>query len=346
MYVGRYRVRQPGQDNWTRKAIPIGPRREMTKPEARRKLRQILDQLGVNQDTNLMRSVSPAAETFKQRVEWWEKNKLIYFQPSSCNMPGVVKKHMIPIFGDLSLDLIDERRVQEWVSGLHTSGKLSPKSIENTWKILRLVLGKKHVSGWSIVLPRKLKKEQRYITPEEASKIIDAAEGQYRPLFALQFATGARFGEIAGLHIEDLDFDKSIVHIRRGTFRLIETDTKTAAGRRDVDIDPEVMKVVKQFIGDRKTGRIFMTRNGTPLVHGNINRYVLKPICKKLEMKPATTHAWRHGRISILQQNRVPGDLIKQWVGHTSLQTTSNYTHFSEDYKQKIVSELASKKDK
>jgi integrase len=117
-------------------------------------------------------------------------------------------------------------------------------------------------------------------------------------------------------------------------------------GRRDVDVDPEVMKVVKQFIGDRKTGRIFMTRNGTPLVHGNINRYVLKPICKKLGMKPATTHAWRHGRISILQQNRVPGDLIKQWVGHTSLQTTSNYTHFSEDYKQKIVSELAGKKDK
>jgi integrase len=85
---------------------------------------------------------------------------------------------------------------------------------------------------------------------------------------------------------------------------------------------------------------------GTPLVHGNINRYVLKPICKKLGMKPATTHAWRHGRISILQQNRVPGDLIKQWVGHTSLQTTSNYTHFSEDYKQRIVSELAAKKDK
>jgi integrase len=131
------------------------------------------------------------------------------------------------------------------------------------------------------------------------------------------------------LHIEDLDFDKSIVHsivhIRRGTFRLIGTDTKTAAGQRDVDIHREAMKVVKQFIGDRKTGRIFMTRNGTPLVHGNINRYVLKPICKKLGIPPATTHAWRHGRISILQQKRVPADFIKQWVGHTSLQTTGNY---------------------
>jgi len=346
MYVGRYRIRQPGSDGWTRKAVYIGPRREMTKPEARRKLRQILDQLGVNQDTNLMRSIQTApSETFKQRVDWWEKNKLIYLQPSSCNMPGVVKKHMIPVFGDLSIDLIDERRVQEWVSKLHISGKLSPKSIENTWKILRIILGKKHVSGWSIVLPRKTKKEQRYITPEEASKIIDAAEGQFRPLFALQFATGMRHGEIAGLHVEDLDFDKSVIHIRRGTFKKIETDTKTAAGRRDVDVDPAVMKVVKEFIGDRKEGRIFMSRNGTPLVHSNINRYVLKPICKRIGIPKATTHAWRHGRISILQQNRVPGDLIKQWVGHTNLQTTSNYTHFPADYKQQIVSELAGKKE-
>src|SRR5947208_14340657 len=51
-----------------------------------------------------------------------------------------------------------------------------------------------------------------------------------------------------------------------------------------------VMSLSCSRLGDRKTGRIFMTRNGTPLVHGNINRYVLKPICKKLGMKPATTH--------------------------------------------------------
>jgi hypothetical protein len=29
-----------------------------------------------------------------------------------------------------------------------------------------------------------------------------------------------------------------------------------------------------------------------------------------------------------------------QWVGHTSLQTTSKYTHFTDAYKQQVASEL------
>ncbi len=191
------------------------------------------------------------------------------------------------------------------------------------------------------MLPRNPKKQQRYLTPEEAERIVDAAEGQYKALFKLHFACGMRFGELAGLHVEDLDFKRSIVHIRRGTFRLLETEPKTDAGLRDVNVDPKVMAVVKAFLADRQTGRIFQSRNGTPLVHSNVNRYVLKPICEKLGIPMATTHAFRHGRISVLQQNRVPGDLIKEWVGHTSLKTTSGYTHFDDAYRQQIVSELA-----
>ena len=30
-----------------------------------------------------------------------------------------------------------------------------------------------------------------------------------------------------------------------------------------------------------------------------------------------------------------------QWVGHTSLKTTSKYTHFPPEYRRKVVSELA-----
>jgi integrase len=143
------------------------------------------------------------------------------------------------------------------------------------------------------------------------------------------------------LHVEDLDFERSIVHIRRSTFRLVETEPKTDAGLRDVNVDAKVMAVVKAYLGDHQTGRVFQSRNGTPLVHSNVNRYVLKSICEKLGIPMATTHAFRHGRISVLQQNRVPGDLIKEWVGHTSLKTTSGYTHFDDAYRQRIVSELA-----
>jgi integrase len=167
--------------------------------------------------------------------------------------------------------------------------------------------------------------------------IIDAAEGQYKVLFALQFATGMRFGEAAGLHVEDLDFKESVIRIRRSTFVHQEVTTKTKAGFREIDVDPTMMKMVKDYLGDRQSGRVFESKNGTPLVNGNVNRYVLKPLCKKLEIPIGTTHAFRHGRVSLLQQNSVPGDLIKKWIGHTSLRTTSKYSHFTPSFRKKVA---------
>ena len=142
--------------------------------------------------------------------------------------------------------------------------------------------------------------------------MIEVAEGQYKALFALQFATGMRFGEIAGLHVEDLDFSELVVYIRRSTFKHEEVTPKSKAGHREVDVDAGTMAIVKSHLGDRTSGRVFESRNGTPLVNGNVNRYVLKPLCKKIGIPVGTTHAFRHGRVSVLQQGNVLGDLIKR----------------------------------
>jgi integrase len=94
--------------------------------------------------------------------------------------------------------------------------------------------------------------------------LIYAVEGQYKALFALQFATGMRFGEIAGLHVEDPDFSELIVYIRRSTFIHQEVSPKSKAGHREVDVDAGTMAIVKEYLGDSKSGRVFESRNGTP----------------------------------------------------------------------------------
>jgi len=193
---------------------------------------------------------------------------------------------------------------------LEKQGVLAPKTVHNMWKVLRLIMGESFTNV-RVKLPSIPEEEQRFFTPEEVKLIIDGSEGQYKVLFALQFATGMRFGEAAGLHVEDLDFKESVIRIRRSTFVHQEVTTKTKAGFREIDVDPKMMKMVKDYLGSRQSGRVFESRNGTPLVNGNVNRYVLKPLCKKLEIPIGTTHAFRHGRVSLLQQNSVPGDLIK-----------------------------------
>jgi len=317
-YHGRYYVDVPGQEERVRKSMPIGRVKDVTKPQAKRKLAEMLNEMGVNSSAHLDRALQPV-RTFAEEAKWWEENTLIHHKPSSRNSSHyIIKKHLIPHFGEFALSDIDKRKVQEWITVLEKQGKLAPKTVHNMWKVLRLIMGEAFTNV-RVKLPSIPEEEQRFFTPEEAEKIIDAAEGQYKVLFAFQFASGIRFGEAAGLHVEDLDFKESVIRIRRSTFVHQEVTTKTKAGFREIDVDPKMMKMVKEYLGDRQSGRIFESKNGTPLVNGNVNRYVLKPICKQLGIPIGTTHAFRHGRVSLLQQNGVPGDLIKKWIGHTSL---------------------------
>jgi hypothetical protein len=69
-----------------------------------------------------------------------------------------------------------------------------------------------------------------------------------------------------------------MVHIRRGIFNGTEITPKTDAGLRDVDIDDTLRKMLKDYIGERKTGRLFPSRKGTPFGHGNTRNRVLTPL--------------------------------------------------------------------
>jgi integrase len=101
--------------------------------------------------------------------------------------------------------------------------------------------------------------------------------------------------------------------------------------------------MLREHLGSRIAGRVFQSRVGTPLENRDICRRVLKPICRKLGIQPGGMHAFRHGRVSQLQANGVPADFTKSQVGHSSLRTTSGYTHFTDAFKRETVERLAPK---
>jgi integrase len=77
-----------------------------------------------------------------------------------------------------------------------------------------------------------------------------------------------------------------------------------------------------------------------PISHMLLIHIFLRDILLQLGLKSAGLHAFRHGRVSILLENKVPGDLIKAWVGHSSLRTTSRYTHFGPKFRQEMATEV------
>ena len=84
-----------------------------------------------------------------------------------------------------------------------------------------------------------------------------------------------------------------------------------------------------------------MTKLGTPLKVGEVNRYVLRPICRKLGIPHGGMHAFRHGRVSKMQDEGVNEKIIQLEVGHSSLRMTQRYTHFSPEKRRAMAEKLA-----
>lgn len=349
MWHGRYYVDVPGEEQRRKVSVPLGSIQSIKKTEAKRKLRAMLEEMGLNEDTHLERTEA-GARTFGSEAAWWKENRLPIFKPSCQETMGShLDKYLLPRFGSLPIAAIDERRVQEFIADLMrteytwpngVSKKLSPKSIRNIVGVLKQILGESVWREWKLSLPEVPLKEQRCFSPDEMRQIVNAAEGQWKVLFATLASTGLRCGEEFGLHVEDLDLDAGRIYVRRSIWNGEEVSVKTKQGYRAVNIEPALVQMLAAHIGNRKGGRVFETRTGTPFCKSNVRRK-LNQILKKLNLAPAGLHAFRHGRVSVLQENGVPGDLVKEWVGHSNLRTTSRYTHFRDDFRQRVACDVA-----
>jgi integrase len=349
MWHGRYYVDIPGQGKRRKASVALGSIHKMKKNEAKRKLRTLLDKMGVNDDSHLERTAA-GVRTFASEAAWWKENRLPVFKPSCQETMGShLQKYLLPWFGSLPFPAIDERRVQEFIADLTrreyvwpngVSRPLSPKTIRNIVGVLKLLLGEKVWREWKLSLPEIPVKEQRCFSPDEMRQIVTAATGQWKVLFATLAGTGLRCGEAFGLHVKDLDLETGRIYVRRSIWNGQEVSVKTKQGYRAVNIEPALVGMLAAHLAGRKAGRVFQTRRGTPFCKSNVRRK-LNQILKSLKLAAAGLHAFRHGRVSVLQENGVPGDLVKEWVGHSNLRTTSRYTHFRDEFRKQIVCDVA-----
>jgi len=343
-WIGRFYVDVLGQTNRTRKAVVLGMKNELTKPQAKMKLKTILADQFVNTPEHFERSLKPAM-TFNEVADLWELKRLPQLKESSrYSGPKLITKHLRPFFGGMALEDIKTGVVNDWIGKM----KLEPKTIHNMFKLFRAIMNwhaqqnDEQPRKWYPILPMICQDEQRWFTQTEFRQLVEVADGQYKLLFHLAGLSGLRAGELFGLHVEDLDLNRGVVRVRRSVWRGLEVTTKTRKGYRDVWIDSGTIEMLKAHLGCRTSGRVFQSRSGAPLDTSNVLSEVLHPLCDRLKIPRGGLHAFRHGRVSHLQTNNVPGDFTKAQVGHSSLRTTSDYTHFSEDFARQTVERLAS----
>jgi len=95
-WVGRFYVDVPGESKRRRRAVVLGSKEELTRPEAKRRLLEIITQEGVNTPAHLERSLRPP-KMFVDVTGAWEAKRLPQLKESSRYMaPKLIAKYLLP----------------------------------------------------------------------------------------------------------------------------------------------------------------------------------------------------------------------------------------------------------
>jgi len=337
MWRGRYLVDVPGQYERRKRAVVLGSVKEMTKSEARRRLRLIIAEVGINNPDYQI----PSTDTFARRVEQWEQNYLIRMKPSNqATMRYHLKLYLLPKWKDTPVESITAQRVNEWI-GEPGLKHLASETVRGIVRTLQLALGVKFGKG-SIHYPAQVDEEQeaRCFSSEEITAILGASPGQNKVLFTLAAETGMRAGELYGLRVEDIDFMRNVIHVRRSLWNAQAQSPKTSNAYRSIDVQPYVTEMIKQHLAGRTAGYVFLSKRKTPLRNPVVLNKHLHPLLRRLGLERGGMHAFRHFRVSFLVQNETPVEVIKRWIGHGSEEMIRRYTHLHPTYWKQVIAKV------
>ncbi|ABR55539.1 phage integrase family protein [Methanococcus vannielii SB] len=151
--------------------------------------------------------------------------------------------------------------------------------------------------------------------------------------------TGARVSEALNLKYGDSDLEK-------GEFRLRDTKGKeeriVTCSKDTLDFVNYCLKAnIKKNPGDN----LFQTYRGEPLKRNrpsDVFRNAVKELKKKGKLqdnKRVVIHSLRHGRAVDLLDKGMPIDIVKEYLGHKSIETTLYYSH-SKERQQKMLNQI------
>lgn len=195
--------------------------------------------------------------------------------------------------------------------------------------------------------PRVEHKEARYLDEEQAARLMEALESadiQNSTMIKLLLYTGMRRGELCGLTWEDIDFEKSVIHIRRSSLYLadkgiFEDETKNATSRRSIKVPADAMQALRAFrawqrrqalqLGDQwqASGRVFTAWNGAPIHPDTVTGWFARFI-KENDLPDISLHSLRHTNATLLIAAGTNLQTVAARLGHASVTTTGKiYAH-------------------
>ena len=217
----------------------------------------------------------------------------------------------------------------------HRDGDMRSRraSANRTWTTLRAALNHAFSEGKtdSDVAWRKVKPFKgvdvariRYLSVEEAKRLINAGDPDFRSLVQAALQTGCRYGELACLEVRDFNSDAGTLAIRQ-----------SKSGKpRHVVLTDEGAKLFAALVAGRN-GREPMLRKaaGQPWGQGHQVR-PMQETCERAKVNPPINfHGLRHTWASLAVMNGMVPMVVARNLGHTDTRMVEkHYGHLAPSY--------------
>jgi integrase len=132
---------------------------------------------------------------------------------------------------------------------------------------------------------RQVRTAVRFFSAEETRKMIAAAEQPWRTMYAIAAMTGVRCGELLGLSIDDLDFERKEIHVRRSVWRGKIQTPKSAASEGVLPMPEALAVMLKTYVSEWRPNPLrllFVNERGNPFIGENVVRDRLAPLLEEL----------------------------------------------------------------
>jgi len=260
--------------------------------------------------------------------------------------------HILPALGDILVADLTRDTISKWLTGMAGKGadghsgqdaiRANRASANRVLTILRAALNQAFRDGkvasdvpWRTVQPfRGVDAPRlRYFTKDEVTRLINAAQGDFRDLVKAALFTGCRYGELGRLRAGDFNPESGTVFVGQSKSGKARHVVLTDEGRRFFEI----------LTAGRPGDALMLTHaDGSAWGPSHQIRWMTFA-CEAARITPsAGFHILRHTHASHLVMNGCALNVVAHNLGHADTRMTErHYAHFAPSYVAETIRKFA-----
>lgn len=311
--------------------------------------------------------IMPSEYTFAQWLDYWYKDIILpqIEETTAYGYRGMIENYLKPQLGEIRLQKLTARDIQQYYTWLMDEKKLSPNTVIKHHNLLTNTLNAAERQEYitknpmrAVSPPKKRQREAKFYTPEQLGILLDKAVGTRLelPVYICAYL-GLRRGELCGLRWSDVDLEHKTITIENTRTQAgkkeIEKGTKTASSTRTLYLPDTLCDMLKAAKENQQACRaeyknayddndyVVVMEDGRPFRPNYLSELFGKFLADN-DLPKIVLHELRHTFASLSNQAGIPAYNIGKALGHSTPATTQKiYTHLLDQTHTQAVEGVA-----